>query len=270
LLQIDNQVSGISGQISAIEEQIASLTKDITKQTRLVDQGLARQSQLGDLTRNMAVLEGQYAQLTAERARLINSRQDRRLETEQAERAFLEQVVTDLRTTSGQVDELTLEIVTRMEQLDRVDIRAPSEGIVHEIQVTTTGGVLAPGATLMQVIPLDQGMDFELRLDPRSVDDIQPGQAARIVLSAFDAQTTPKLAGKVTMISPGAVVDPQTGQSFYRVEIGVSADELAKLGTLTLIPGMPVEAYLETRSRSVLDYLMEPITHHLQRALREH
>lgn len=269
LLQLDNQLSGTAGQIKAAQEQMEYLQRDIENQSNLLQQGLARRSQLNDLQRNLSELGGQLAALNAEQARLINARRDRSLETQQAERSFLEQVVTDLRDTTTQVDALTLEIVTRTAQLDKVAIKAPAAGIVHELQVTTVGGVVAPGATILQVIPLDQGMDFELRIDPRAIDDVHIGQTARIVLSAFDRQSTPELQAHVATISAGAVTDPQTGQSFYRVGLAVPPAEITRLGALTLMPGMPVEAYLETEQHSVLSYLLEPITHHLARALRE-
>ena len=268
-LQLDNQIVGVAGQIAAIRDQIGYLQRDIDNQTSLVEQGLSRQSQLGDLQRTGANLTGQLAALEAEQARLANARRDRELETLQAERSFMEEVVTDLREATTQTEELMLEIVTRSAQLDRIDIRAPADGIVNELQVTTIGGVVAPGATILEVVPLGQGMDFELRVDPRAIDDVYPGQPAHVQMSAFDAQTTPKLAAHVTTISAGAISDPRTGQSFYRVGLAVSAEEIARLGDVTLMPGMPVEAFLETGNRSVLTYLLDPITQHLQRAFRE-
>ena len=268
-LQLDNQISGVIGQVAAIREQMGYLQRDIDNQATLVEQGLSRQSQLSDLQRSMSQLGGQLAGLESEQARLANARRDRELETLQAERAFMEEVVTDLREVTTQVEELTLEIVTRGAQLERIEIRAPASGIVNELQVTTIGGVVAPGATILEVVPLGEGMDFELRVDPRAIDSVYQGQIAQVQMSAFDVQSTPKLTAHVTTISAGAVSDPRTGQSFYRVGLEVSATELARLGTVTLMPGMPVEAYLQTGDRSVLTYLLSPIASHLQRAFRE-
>ena len=268
-LQLDNQSAGVAGQVTAIRDQMGFLQRDIDNQTTLVAQGLSRQSQLGDLQRNMSQLGGQLAGLEAEQARLINAQRDRELETLQAERSFMEEVVTDLREVTTQVEELTLEIVTRSAQLDRIEIRAPADGIINELQITTIGGVVAPGATILEVVPLGQGMDFELRVDPRAIDSVYQGQMGQVQMSAFDTQSTPKLTAHVTTISAGAVTDPRTGQSFYRVGLEVSADELARLGDVTLMPGMPVEAFLQTGDRSVLTYLLSPIVTHLQRAFRE-
>ncbi|EEB82644.1 HlyD family secretion protein [Roseobacter sp. GAI101] len=179
-------------------------------------------------------------------------------------------MVTDLRDVTLEIEELALSIVTRQAQLERTDIRAPSDGVVHELQVTTLGGVIAPGGTLLDIVPQNAGYEFEVRVPPQSIDRVRPNQRAQVVFSAFDQQTTPKLVGHVRAISPEAVDDRQSGQSFYRVSLEVPQKELSRLPeTAHLLPGMPVEAFLETQERTVLSYLTEPITTHLRRGFRE-
>ena len=266
--QFDTQAKGINGQIAALEEQITLLDKDLVNMRALASKGLTRQSQMTEIQRSKSQLIGQLAALDSERAQLGNARRESELTVLQAERSFLEDVVTELREVSGTVEELTLQIVTHEAQLSRIDILAPSAGIVHQLQVTTLGGVVVPGETIAQIVPLDQGMDFELRVDPRNIDQVHPGQVARVVISSFDPQTTPQLDARVASVSPGVITDPQTGQTFYQVSLAIPSEELALLGDATLMPGMPVEAYLETGDRSVLSYLLHPMTAHLRRALR--
>ena len=212
---------------------------------------------------------GRAAALDAELARLINARKDAELTTLQQERSFLEEVVTELREANTATEELILDIATRNIQLDRVDIRAPASGIVHEMLVSTTGAVLSPGGTISQVVPLDKGLDFELRIDPSKINEVHVGQDADIILSAFDRQNTPKLAAHVAGISADAIADTQTGRSFYRVTLNVPPEELALIGEEAIKPGMPVEAYLKTGDRTVLSYLVQPVANHLRRAFRE-
>ena len=269
LAQFDSQVDGIDGQIEALSEQIALVSRDIDSQKGLAVQGLTRQSQINDLLRRQAELQGQMAALRADRAGIANARQDAEIETLQSERSFMEGVVTDLRQANTDIEALVLEIVTRSAELERTEIRAPSEGIVNELAVTTVGGVVAPGETILQVVPTDRGMDFELKLDPRAVDQVHPGQKARLMITSFDPQSVPKLEAEVTTISAGALVDQRSGHSYYRVELSVPEGEFAKLGDNELVPGMPVEAYLETADRSVLAYLLQPIGNHLRRAFRD-
>ena len=140
---------------------------------------------------------------------------DAQLEADQAEHSFLEQVATDLRAASADVDELTLEIITLSDQLSRVDIRAPAAGIVHELAVTTEGGVVAPGAVMMQVVPQTGTLEFELHLPAREIDRVHVGQGAQLVFPSLDPRTTPRIEAHVATVSPAAIADPQTGQSFY-------------------------------------------------------
>ena len=267
-IQFNTQAQGIQGQVAALKNQVRLLDRDLVNMTGLAAKGLTRQSQISELERTKSQLVGQLAQLDAELTQLTNSRRESELSVLQAERNFLEDVVTQLGQVTSQIEELTLQVVTHGAQLSRINILAPAAGIVHQLQVTTLGGVIVPGGTIVEIVPLDQGMDFELRVDPRNIDQVHPGQAAKIVISSFDPQTTPQLRASVASVSPGVLTDPRTGQVYYSVSLAIQPDELALLGTATLMPGMPIEAYLETGDRSVLSYLLHPISAHLRRALR--
>lgn len=269
LLQIENQARGVRGQIAAIGDQLVYIDRDLENLTNLTEQGLARQSQLSELSRERAGLVGQLAGLEAELARLSNAARDAELEAAQAEHAFLENVVTELRDTAASIGELTLEIASRRAQIDRIEIRAPVSGIVHEISVNTQGAVIAPGEEILQIVPDTEALEFEVEVAPEAVDQVYPGQAAEVVFAAFDRQTTPKLSATVGSISPDVVVDPVSGIGFYRVTINVAPGELEKLGDVDLVPGMPVEAYLGTGDRTVMSYLLQPFLAHLRHAFRD-
>ncbi|OED49416.1 hypothetical protein AB838_06925 [Rhodobacteraceae bacterium (ex Bugula neritina AB1)] len=270
LLQLENQITGVKGQIAALRDQLTYLNKDLENSRQLVKQGLARQSVLTEQMRAQANLLGELAAREAELARLGNIRRDDELKTLQQERSFMEGVVTDLQDVTTTIEDLMLEIATRSAQLGRIDIRAPEAGIVHEMQVTTIGGVVAPGADILQIVPQDSGLDFEVRVDPTAADQVYQGQPARVVLSAFDRQTTPELVGKVAVISPGVVRDERTGLDFYRLKLTVTPEELARLdGSIEVLPGMPIEVYLGTGERTVLSYLTQPLASHLRRTFRE-
>ena len=269
LLQFDNQISGMRAQIEAAREQLVYLDADIDNMRSLTDRNLARASQLNGLQGGRAEMAGRMAALEADIARASNARRDAELQTLQGERAFHEDVVTALREASRQADELILDIITRTAQLDRIEIRAPMDGVVHELQITTLGGVVEPGEVIVQIIPQDQGLDFEMRVDPRDIDQVYVGQPAEALIASFDANAVPKLNGSVAQISPNAIEDPQSGQSFYRINLTVPASELALLGDLAVVPGMPVEGYLATGDRSVMSYLLSPITKQFRRAFRE-
>ncbi|MBS0562962.1 MAG: HlyD family type I secretion periplasmic adaptor subunit [Proteobacteria bacterium] len=265
----EQQIAGTQGQIDAVRAQIALTEKDLADITVLVGKGLARQSQQSDLERAKAELYGRLSALQAEQASARTAIRDAEIEVLQAERAFKEAVVTEMRDATTAIQEQTLEVVNRLAQLKRMDIRAPSDGIVNQLQATTVGGVFPPGATALEIVPTDAGLDFEVRVDPKAIDQVRPGQKVRLVLSALPRSTTPDLIGAVTGISADAIIDPVTGQRFYKAGVAVPADEMKRVSDMELVPGMPVEAYLQTGDRSVLAYLLKPLTDHLNNAFRE-
>ncbi len=268
IVQFRNQAIGVEGQIVALREQLGYIEKDLDNLLALNAKGLVRESQVLDLQRTRSAMSGQIAEQDATRARIANSIRDTELAILQAAREFKEQVVTELREASTTSEELTLQIATTQKQLDRIVLHAPSAGIVHELQATTIGGVVAPGVTVVQIVPLSDGVEFSLRLDPLAIDSVYVGQQAKIVLPAFSS-STPHIFGTLASISPTSVTDPATGQSFYRLTLTIPPEELERLGEVDLVPGMPVEAFLQTEERSVWSYLTKPLNDQLTRAFRE-
>ncbi|MES0827430.1 HlyD family type I secretion periplasmic adaptor subunit [Ruegeria sp. SCP11] len=267
--QFENQTIGVNGLIEAKERQLTYINEEIAAQTTLTDKGLSRASQLRSLQRNEADLLGQIAEHKSELARIQNSVRDTELELLQGQRQTKEELVTQLRETITSIQELRQQILTTRKQLDRVDIRAPNSGRVHEMQFSTVGGVVSPGGLILQIVPLDEGFVLRTRIDPSAVDQVYIGQPANVRFPAFNQRTTPELRGSVTGISASTSVDEATGLSFYWVTVSVEPEELAWLGNQELVPGMPVEAYLTTSDRTVLSYLSKPLLDQVNQAFRE-
>lgn len=267
--QFENQTTGVNALIEAKRQQLALVDDELTALKTLTEKGLARASQLLALQRSQADLLGQIAEHQSELARIQNSIRDTELEMLQGQRQTKEEVVTQLREITTTIQELRQQIQTTQKQLDRVAIRAPSSGRIHELQYTTIGGVIPPGGTILMIVPLDEGFGLRTRIDPASIDQVYPGQPAKVRFPAFNQRSTPELAGSVRDVSATTSVDEVTGQSFYWVDVAVSDMELARLGDLALVPGMPVEAYLTTTDRTVLSYLTKPLTDQLNQAFRE-
>ena len=267
--QMSNQIESVMAQIAASEAQLALLQGELANAETLVGKGMMRKAELLDLQSRQAGLLGDIAGRRAEVARLQNASRDAELDVDQAERAFHEEVAVELRKTMTEIEEMILEVITLNDQLARVDIRAPSDGVIHEMQVTTEGGVVAPGETILQVVPQGNGVEFEMRLPAQDLDRVHVGQAAQLVFPSLDQRSTPRLEAVVASVSPAAITDPQTGQNFYRLKIAVTPAELARLGTAEVLPGMPVEAFLQTGDRSVMSYLLAPLTRQAMLAFRE-
>ncbi|WP_407491788.1 HlyD family type I secretion periplasmic adaptor subunit [Pseudooceanicola sp. MF1-13] len=269
IAQFRNQTTGVEGLIASKEEQLKLLEDELASVQSLADKGLARANAVLALRRNQADLLGQIAEPRSELARIQNSIRDTELEILQGERQMREQVATELRQVTNNIHELRQQILSTEKQLSRIDIRAPVTGRIHEMQITTLGGVVPPGATILQIVPVDEALSFSVRVDPASIDQVYVGQDATLRFPAFNQRTTPELYGAVIDVSPTSVVDEATGMAFYRVRVSADDEELARLGDNRLVPGMPVETYLQTGDRSVLSYLMKPLSEQLNQAFRE-
>ena len=267
--QFKNQTDGVEGQAASKRDQLTYIRQELENAQKLNSQGLAREADVLALQRAESSLLGEIVAHQSELARILNSIRDTQLEILQSEGQFKEEVVTELRETTTRYEELLLEIVTIEKQLERIDIVAPAEGIVHESQVDTVGGVVAPESVIMQIVPVSKGVEFEVQVDPKSIDQIYVGQVAKVQFPAFDMKTAPILYGELVKISPNTVQDEVTGQVFYRATVVLPAEELRSLGPVHLVPGMPVEAFMQTGERSVLDYLTKPLADQLSRAFRE-
>ncbi|MBC7139196.1 MAG: HlyD family type I secretion periplasmic adaptor subunit [Defluviimonas sp.] len=236
--QLRGQTAGLDGLIAAQEAQLGYIEEDLAAIRPLVGQGLAARTRLLEAERNRSALLGEMAQQRAERAGIANAVREAELEQARAEARFREEVATGLSEASARIEELVPQIVTYRAQFDRVDLRAPVAGVVHELAVATLGGVIAPGDTVMQIVPVNAGVTFEIRLDPRSVDAVHPGQRARLKFPGHALDGASQIEGRVASVSPATTEDPRSGASYYRVSVTAAADEIARL-PLPPTPGLP-------------------------------
>lgn len=267
--QYRDQTFGLTSSEIAKRDQMALLRVERDNLSELAEQGYAAKNRVLALDRQVSELTAQISGDTAELARIDNLVTETRIQMEQVRREFSESVVAELRDVEGQVNDLIQQIVATRDQLDRVDIVSPVSGVIHELSIFTIGGVITPGAPILQVVPASEEMEFEINVEPFFIDQVYLDQPAAVVFSAFNARTTPQLDGYVIGISPDSVVNQEEGTAYYRVKVSVPDEELALLGDLQLVPGMPVEVFLTTQQRSPLDYLIRPLTDNMKRAMRE-
>jgi HlyD family secretion protein len=176
----------------------------------------------------------------------------------------------ELADIRAKMSELVEKKVGAEDQLKRIDIRAPQGGMVHQLAVHTVGGVITPqGEPIMLIVPEADALTVEVKVAPQDIDQLRLGQKAVLRFSAFNQRTTPELNGEVSRISADVSQDAKTGASFYTLRIGVPEAELARLNGLKLVPGMPVESFIQTGERTVISYLTKPIADQLMKAWRE-
>jgi len=191
------------------------------------------------------------------------------LHIQQINKNFREEVVTQLRAVQDNIADLEERSISAQDVLDRISIKAPASGIVIGLNVHTEGGVIAKGMTIMEIVPQDEELIFEARVNTTDIDDVELGQRASVRLSAFSFRNTLLIEGEVIHVSADSLADAYTGKSYYAVRIRVPLDELAKLGNARLHPGMPVEAQIKTGEQTMLAYILTPASDVLARAFKE-
>jgi HlyD family secretion protein len=269
ITQLNEEISGLLAQERAKDLEIALVEKELAGVRQLYDQHLVQLSRLTTLERDTARLNGERAQYISSRAQAKGKITETELQIIQVDKDMVSEVSKDLRETNDKIGEFVERKVTAEDQLRRIDIRAPQDGMVLQSSVHTVGGVISAGDTVMLIVPQADDLQVEAKVNPQDIDKLQIGQKTLLRLSAFNQRTTPELNGVVTRVSPDTTTDQRTGQSYYTIRVSMPAQEVARLGEAKLIPGMPVEAFVQTGDRTMFSYLMKPLHDQLMRSFRE-
>ena len=238
-------------------------------QRTLLDKGLAQAPRVLALEREAARLDGLLGETTASRAQAETQLAEIDLSRLEKSAAYREQAETELRDLGYRELELAERRRALTEQVARLEIRAPVAGVVQESQVTTPRSVIRAADPILYIIPQDRPLVVSARLATINVDEVQVGQPVVLRFSAFSSRTTPEIDGVLGRVSADALIDEATQMPYYRAEVTIPPEQIAKLKGLDLVPGMPVEVYVQTGERSPLAYLMKPLTDYFVRAFRE-
>jgi len=269
ITQLNEEIGGLAAQEKAKDEEIALVQKELEGVRDLYNKHLIQISRLTTLERDAARLNGERAQYIASRAQARGKITETELQIIQVDKDVVSEVSKDLRETNDKIGEFVERKVTAEDQLRRVDIRAPQDGIVEQTSVHTVGGVITAGDTIMLIVPQTDDLQVEAKVNPQDIDKLQVGQKTLLRLSAFNQRTTPELNGTVSRVSPDVTTEQRTGTSYYTIRVSMPPEEIARLGEAKLIPGMPVEAFVQTGDRTMMSYLMKPLHDQLMRAFRE-
>lgn len=267
--QFQEQIDGFNSEIQSKTSQLTLIASELSGVQELYAKGLVPLTRLTTLQRDSAQLEGERARLAATIAETNAKIGQARLQITQIDQDFRSEVMKDLRESQDKEAELMQRNVAAKDQLDRVDIRAPTSGVVHQLAIHTIGGVIRAGDVIMDIVPDTDDLEIEGHLPPNEIDQVARGQRAYLRFSALDRPTMPEVRGTVTYVSADLSHDERTNASFYTVKIDLPEGERRHLDGLTLISGMPVEIFLQTGSRTMLSYLLKPITDQLHRMFNE-
>lgn len=267
--QLEDEIRGLVAQRQSRERSAEIIAGELVGVEDLYQRNLVQLPRLSALQREQANIEGQRGQLVAAIAQAEGKIAEIELQIIQIGEEQRAEAMRELREIQARQGELVERRAAAEFQLERIDLRAPAAGIVHQLAVHTIGGVLQAGDVAMLIVPGEEALDLEVRVRPSDIDQIAYGQPVRIKVQGGHQASNPDLTGTVARIGADVSRDERDGHSYYTVRIAVPQAELDRLGPLRVIAGMQAEALIETARRTPLDFLLKPFTTQLDRAFRE-
>lgn len=263
-------VDANNAKIAGSEEQRRLIDIQIADTQNLMDKGLARKPLLLDLQRRRSELDTDIGALKADIKRAEIEQVEKRITLDNAETSYLNDASTELAKARSEVAGFQARLSASADMLTRTQVVAPATGYVMNSQVKTVGGVVKPGADILQIVPTEGDLIIEGRVSTQEIRNISTGQAARVSFMTFPQRDMPMIPGKVVNVAADAMTDQQTRETYYTAKVSVDRAAFAAYASAEdMKPGSPVEAYVEARKRVAMEYFLEPIIHSFRRSFRE-
>ena len=267
--QLSEQVQGLADQLTAKRKEIELIGQELKGVRELWQKNLIQMGRVTALERDAARLEGERGALVSTIAQTRGRVTETELQIDQIDQDLKSEVSRDLAEIRAKMSELSEKKIGIVDQLKRVDIRAPQDGVVHQSTIHTVGGVISNSDAIMLIVPEADVLALEARIAPQDIDQVRLGQRAILRFTAFNRRTTPEINGEVSRISADVSQEQRTGAAFYTIRVKIPESELERLNGLRLVPGMPVESFIQTGERTVLSYLLKPLSDQFTKAWRE-
>jgi HlyD family type I secretion membrane fusion protein len=267
--QLDAQIAGVRAQLASDTTQLRLTTEQAAVVEELYRKGFERKPRLLELQGRAAALAGSRGEHLAEIAKAEQSRGEAELQILDLRNKRAEEVAKELREVEGQLEAMREQRRGAADVVKRTTVTAPTAGIVMDLRVHTSGGVVGAGQPILDIVPADEGLLVEAKLRPLDIDAVHVGLTAQVRLTGLKQRNTPELAGRVVHVAADSLTDQRTGQSYYVARVAIEADALAHAGIPALYPGMPTEVYIVTGARTAFQYLVDPIRESFAHAFRE-
>jgi HlyD family secretion protein/epimerase transport system membrane fusion protein len=276
--QIQTQIQGMRAQMTSVDMQSASISDELGGVRELNGLGYAPKTRVTALERGAAQLKGQKGSLQSDVARAQQSIGNVNIQIAQLEEKRQGEAANGIRQAQDKLAEAAPKLRAVSESLFETRVRAPADGYVFNLTQFTEGGVAAPGERLLDIVPTGTELVLNARVKPNDIADVHLGMPARVTLTAYNPRTTPPIDGRVTAVAPDATADDpsqggaagQSREPYYLVQVKIDPAQLAKSGSAVhLTPGMQASVSIITGSRTIMDYLLAPMTDAMRTALRE-
>lgn len=270
IMQYNDKIAGLRTQIKEVEAQSALIAEEVATVSDLLKRGLEQKPRLLALQRRQSELKAAKAAHQADIATTQGGISEAQLQIIYLQNEYLKEVMMELRDVQQQVADVKERLSASGDILDRTVITAQQSGKVNGLRYHTIGGVIAPGAPVMDIVPQNDKLIVEARVKPEDIDIVHEGLDAKVMLTAYKSRFVPRLKGKVIQLSADIFTDEKTGISYYQARIEIDKSDLDSLsGKVELYPGMPAESFIRTGEQTLLDYLISPVLDSFRRSFKE-
>ena len=267
--QYGSQIQGYQAQIESYEQQAKLIEPERAGVRKLWDKGLVTIGHLNQLERTAVDFKGSIGALQASIAQTqarISEAHEQTIQLSETRRA---DAGTQLAQVNATLNQQQVRSVSATDTHDRSVIRAPYDGIVDKLAVTTVGGVIRPADVIMEIVPDRDVLLVEGSISPADVDQVRPKQRARIRFTSMNSTATPEIPGVVDFVAAERTVDQATRQNYFAIRVSIDAKALKENPIIQLQPGMPAEIFVETGDRTMLSYVTKPLRDQFARAFRD-
>ena len=267
--QLEQKLQGLGAYREATQRQIDLIGTEVGRLEALMQKKLVESSVLAERLQQFSQQHGEMGKTVASIAETQVAVGEAKLAVIQVEREWQQELTKQLTETQEAMIELRSQLEAAQSVLSRTVIKAPIAGTVLGLKATTIGGVLTPGNPIMDVVPEGDVLVIDAHVRPLDVDSVRKGMAAHVKFTSFLAKTTPELIGVVDNISADVLAEPTKGEPYYLMRVTVSGTEMKKLNGLEVVPGMPAEVFSDGGSRTMMQYLFDPIASLVSKSMRE-
>ena len=277
--QLATQIQGMRAQMTSVDMQSGSIADELSGARELNRLGYAPKTRVSALDRSAAQLKGQKGSVLADIARAQQSIGSVRIQIAQLEQKKQSEAATGIRQAQDKLADAAPKLRATSESLFETTVRAPVDGYVFNLTQFTEGGVAAPGERLLDIVPTGTALVLNAHVKPNDIAEVHVGMPARVTLTAYNPRTTPPLDGQVILVSADATTTEDSGnggppmqarEPYYVVQIKVDPSQLQHIGKdIRMTPGMQASVSIITGSRTIMDYLLGPITDAMRTAMRE-
>jgi HlyD family type I secretion membrane fusion protein len=271
--QYQQEIKGYQAIEQSKQVQLSLVKTELSDLSGLLQQGYVTKSRVLALQRQEGQLEGERGQAIAEMARAQQGIGESNRQILQIDNQRQEDVSKDLHSLEGELNDLRQKLIAAQDVVKRLDILAPIDGTVTNLSIHTVGGVIGPGASLMEIVPANDTLIVEAEVSPIDINTVHVGQEVSVRVVAAGARLLPVIYGRLDEISADRMVVPGTatspGRIFYEARISIPPEQAARLGDIKLKVGMPVEAMITRGSQTALHYALKPLIDSLSRSFRE-